>query len=255
MTPSEAAKLLAAAAAFDGRDAESEAAARLWAEALADVPADADTFASVTRYYSTPPENSARRKWLEPHHVRTIRQEIRDARIPDGAFTYPLPTGSETGAEFVVRRRQQIAAIADGRINAEPIKQLKGGPHPSVADALTGVGRMPDHVREALADALPGRRAREEARLRGDADALAIPCPWCHAGTNDPCKRRRAAKGDKPGTWFHRTSPHPGRVDAAAIAARACPSCHAPMGVPCAHPDGRFHDGVHPARQTARPAA
>ncbi|MFJ5070206.1 hypothetical protein ACIQC7_27735 [Kitasatospora sp. NPDC088556] len=252
----EATKLLAHAAAFDNRK-PSKAASIAWAEALKDVPADADAFGAVARFYSKPSQDGDLdgTRWIQPHHVRQLRRQIRDDRIPDGAFTYPLPTGSETGAQFIDRRRQQIAAIADGRIEADPIRQLKGGPHPSVADALAGVGCMPDHVREALADALPGRRAREEGRLRGDADALAVPCPWCHADTNNACKRRRGARGDRPGTWFHRTSPHPGRVDAAAIAARPCPGCQAPMGVPCASSDGRFYDGVHPARQTTRPAA
>ncbi|MFJ6616650.1 hypothetical protein ACIQOW_03575 [Kitasatospora sp. NPDC091335] len=181
MTPSEAAKLLAAAAVFDGRDAESEAAARLWAEALADVPADPDTFASVTRYYSTPPENSARRKWLEPHHVRTIRQEVRDSRIPDGACTYPGQPG-ETGAEFVARRRQQLTAIADGHLAAEPIRQIKGGPHPSVADALAGIGRMPAHLREELA-------GRGITTPRGRFPEIATRCPQCGAEPGKPCRR------------------------------------------------------------------
>ncbi|MGW3072329.1 zinc finger domain-containing protein [Kitasatospora sp. NPDC001132] len=252
----EATKLLAHAAAFDNRK-PSKAASIAWAEALKDIPADSDAFAAVAKFYSQPSRDGDldSTRWIQPHHVRTLRKEIRDERIPDGAFTYPLPAGSETGAEFVARRRQQIAAIADGRLEAEPIRQLTGGPHPSVADALTGVGRMPEHVREALADALPGRKAREEARLRGDADALAVPCPWCQAAAGDPCKRRRGARGDKPGTWFHRTTAHPGRVDAAAIAARACPSCQAPMGVPCMRPDGRPYDGAHPGRLNALPAA
>ncbi|MEV7770476.1 hypothetical protein [Kitasatospora sp. NPDC086791] len=257
MDPFEAGKLLLTAAAFDNRR-PSKAANHAWAAALHDVPADPDAFAAVARYYTEPTQDGRLdgNRWIQPHHVRQIRRQIRDERIPDGAFTYPLPVGRETGAEFVQRRRQQIAAIADGRIEVEPILQLKGGPHPTVADALAGVGRIPGHVREALAEALPGRRARVEARARGGDDALAVPCTWCHAEAQKPCKRRRAARGDAPGTWFRRAAPHPGRVDAAAIAARPCSICGASVGLPCVWPDGRLYDGVHPVRRgAALPAA
>nr|BFD90685.1 hypothetical protein KitaXyl93_20450 [Kitasatospora sp. Xyl93] len=251
-----AAELLIHAAAFDNRK-PSMAASTAWADALKDIPADADAHAAVARFYSKPSRDGDLdgTRWIQPHHVRALRKEIRAERTPEvDSIIYPALPG-ETGAQFVERRRQQIAAIADGRIEPEINRQLKGGPHPSVANALAGVGSMPDHVREALADTMPGRKAREEARLRGDDDALTVPCPWCRSAAGDPCKRRRSGTAGKAGTWFRRERPHPGRIDAAAIAARDCPTCHAATGAPCTRPDGRIYDGAHPSRLDASRAA
>ncbi|MCX4751728.1 hypothetical protein OG455_41805 [Kitasatospora sp. NBC_01287] len=200
MTPSEAATLLGHIAAFDRRTI-GEVDARAWAAALHDTPLDRDTLNAVARYFATPPEKPDARRWLEPHHVRTLRAEIRAERIPDGAFTYPALDRDETGAEFVQRRRAQIRAIADGRIEAEPIREITGGPHPSVTDTVARIGQIPEHLRAELAAAGIGAK-------RGQWPELAIPCPLhaCRAEAWNPCRTTRG-KRMQQGT-------HPSRRDA-----------------------------------------
>lgn len=195
MTPSEAATLLGHIAAFDRRTI-GEVDARAWAAALHDIPLDADALGAVARYFATPPEKPDARRWIEPHHVRAIRAAIRAERIPDGAFTYPALGHDETGAEFVERRRAQIQAIADGRIEAEPIQAIAGGPHPSVAEAVSRIGQIPEYLRTELAAAGIGAK-------RGQWPELAIPCPLhsCRAEASHPCrtsKGRRMRQGTHP---------------------------------------------------------
>lgn len=183
MTPSEAAKILAACGAFDGRDA-SETAARAWAAALPDIPADPDAFAAVARFYgaSTGTEPGARR-WLEPHHLRTIRRAIRAERIPDGTLPPPV---AESGADFTAQRQAQIRAIADGRAIVQPIRELSGGPIPAITDMLQAIGTVPNYVREAMAS----------ASSRGRHPEWAIHCraPGCLAQPNTPCTTSRGRK-------------------------------------------------------------
>jgi hypothetical protein len=197
MDPIEAGKLLATAAAFDNRK-PSVAANIAWAAALHDMPADPDAFAAVARFYTEPARGGELdgRRWIEPHHLRYIRTRIRNERIPDGAFTYPALDRDETGAEFVERRQAQIQAIAAGRLAAEPIREIAGGPHPSVADSVSRVGRVPEHLRADLAAAGIGAK-------RGLWPELAIPCPLhsCRAEASHPCrtsKGRRMTQGTHP---------------------------------------------------------
>jgi hypothetical protein len=181
----EATKLLAHAAAFDNRK-PSKAASIAWAEALKDIPADPDAFAAVARFYAKPARDGDLdgTRWIQPHHVKQLRKEIRGERIPAAdSIIYPaIP--SETGAEFVERRRQQITAIADGRIEPEINRQLKGGPHPTIADTLTGIGQMPAHLRDELAAAGIGRRTGRFPEL-----AIACPLELCRAAPGKPCRR------------------------------------------------------------------
>lgn len=205
MTPLEAGKLLIHAAAFDNRK-PSKAASHAWAEALKDMPADPDAYAAVARYYSEPADDDSSgelegTRWIQPHHVRLIRRRIRAKRIPDGAFTYPAHDPDENGNQFVQRRKAQVQAIADGRITAEPIRELKGGPHPSVADTVAAIGQIPEHLRAELAEAGIGQR-------RQVWPELAVPCPLhaCRALATRPC---RTPKGREM-----RQGTHPSRQDA-----------------------------------------
>ncbi len=242
----EATKLLAHAAAFDNRK-PSKAASIAWAEALKDIPADPDAFGAVARFYSKPTTdgNLDGTRWIQPHHVRQLRKEIRGERTPmPDSVPYPALGEDETGTAFVARRRAQLHAVADGRLQVQPIRQLTGGPHPSVAKTLSGVGQLPAHVREALAAALPGRAAREAAHESGSPDVLSVACPWCQAGIGQPCKRR----SDKRETWHHRRAPHPSRVDAAVVATAVCPACQVEPGTPCRTDTGQPYPGIHPQR-------
>lgn len=199
----EATKLLAHASAFDNRK-PSKAASIAWAEALHDIPADVDAFAAVARFYAKPSKDSDldSTRWIQPHHVRALRKEIRSERTPEtGSVPYVPLDADESGSEFVRRRRAQLEAVANGDLHVEPIRQLEGGPHPSVAKALANIGQMPDHIRAELAEVGIGKR-------RGMWPELAIACPLhqCRALPHRPC-RTPSGREMKQGT-------HPSRQDA-----------------------------------------
>lgn len=129
MNKAEATQLLTAAAAFDNRDPSSEAAARAWAFALADIPLDQDAFAAVAEFYTRPEPNGevGGRRWLEPHQFRAVRKKIRDARttvlVDDG-----VP--DETPQQYLARRREAERAAGDGAMaEATPLRML--GPAPA----------------------------------------------------------------------------------------------------------------------------
>lgn len=210
MTPDDAARLLAACAAFDNRQ-PSEIAKQAWAAALRDLPLDDDTFEAVARYYSAPAQpGETGRRWLEPHHVRTWRTKIRNERLGTTIPAYEPPAELETGHDFVSRRRAQLTAIADGRLTPIPVQQLTGGPHPRVARQLATVGHnIPDEDTPYMpAD------FREQIGLTPHAPELAIPCPkdGCRAHARQPCKTPHGRR---------RTEAHQARKDAATRKASA----------------------------------
>lgn len=198
MNEIEAAKLLLHSAAFDNRQ-PSKAANAAWAAALHDVPADVDAYAAVARYYGTASEDG-RRLWLEPHHVRSIRRQIRNERHGETIAAYHAPDPDESGPEFVQRRREQLTAIGDGRLEPTPVRHLAGGPHPSVAGAIEGGVRLVD-------DALDenGERPyvphgfRQSVGMRERPVELSVPCPpakegGCGARERQPCVSPRGRR-------------------------------------------------------------
>ncbi|MFD5814372.1 hypothetical protein [Streptomyces sp. NPDC127038] len=209
MTPDEAARLLAACAAFDNRQ-PSEIAKQAWAAALRDLPLDNDTFDAVARFYSAPAQpGETGRRWIEPHHVRTTRTKIREERLGPTIPAYEPPVSPETGADFVTRRRAQLAAIADGREQAIPVGALTGGPHPRVVRQLEGVGRL-----IPADDDQPYMPAdfRESVGMDARPPELSVPCPkdGCKAAARQPCKTPHGRT---------RKDAHQARVDAAGGAA------------------------------------
>ncbi|MDG9701711.1 hypothetical protein [Streptomyces sp. DH37] len=194
MTPDDAAKLLAACAAFDNRK-PSEAVARAWAVALRDLPLDRDCFDAVARFYGTPPKNPGDRLWIQPHDVRTHRHAIRAERLAN--FVYEGDP-DEDPRQYLARYRGRLAATAAGEIApAETAPMLTGGPHEDVAKQLAAVGRT-----------VPGEDGEEQPKPR--RGPLGVECPVCHAPIGRPCKtalrgrnaksvhpaRRRVAKGE-----------------------------------------------------------
>lgn len=202
MNPTEAAELLGHAAAFDNRN-PSAAAAMAWAAALEDVPLDADAKAAVAMYYRTPPQNSNERLWILPHHVRTLRTKIRNARLEN--FQYE-PVDGESVPAFLARLRGQVRAVAAGRAVLQSGRlALTGGPHPEFVAELTArgyqVGRpVPDSDEQAVIDSV--RRA----------GPLGVICPACNAAVGRPCKAPGGS--DKQPLGKPRLKPHSARLRA-----------------------------------------
>jgi hypothetical protein len=203
----EAAALLAHCSGFDNRQ-PSLAAAKSWAAALADVPFDQDARDAVAAYYTTPPQNPNERLWILPHHVRTLRAKIRNARLEN--FQYePLP--DETTAEYLARYRGQVQAIASGRIAAPTNRPaLEGGPSREFMAELEARGwqgnrEVPD------SDDDPAAELADTVRRSGP---LGVVCPACKAEIGFPCKSSHATKKHPLGRPL--AKPHTARARAAA---------------------------------------
>ncbi|MGW6224906.1 zinc finger domain-containing protein [Streptomyces olivaceus] len=206
MNASEAAELLAHCSGFDNRQ-PSLAAAQSWAAALHDVPLDNDAKAAVARYYSTPPQNPSERLWILPHHVRTLRTKIRNARLEN--FQYePMP--DETVGEYLARYRGQVQAIASGRMAAPSGRlALEGGPSREFVAELEARGwdgnrTVPDEDDEPAAELI------DTVRRTGP---LGVVCPMCSAEIGFPCKSSHGTKKHPLGRPL--AKPHTARVRAA----------------------------------------
>lgn len=203
MNPREAAELLGHCAMFDNRK-PSQGAAVAWASALHDVPLDDDAKAAVASYYTTAPKDPDAKLWILPHHVRTLRTKIRNARLEN--FQYePLP--DETVPEYLVRLRGQTAAIASGRVAAPTGRlALEGGPTQQFMNELEARGwdgnrQVPDSDEESLADTV--RRS----------GPLGVECPMCGAEIGFPCKSGRGSEKQPLGRPL--AKPHSARRRAA----------------------------------------
>lgn len=207
MNPQEAAALLGHCAAFDNRK-PSQGAAVAWAAALHDVPLDNDAKAAVAAYYTTPPKDPDAKLWILPHHVRTLRTKIRNARLEN--FQYePLP--DETPAEFLARYKGQVQAIASGRVAAPSnAPMLEGGPSKRFTAELEargwGVGREVPEEGETPA----GAGLVDSVRRSGP---LGIECPACGAAVGRPCKTPGGSEKQPMGK--PRSKPHSARLRAA----------------------------------------
>lgn len=212
MTPDEAAQLLARCAAFDNRQ-PSQIAKQAWAAALHDVPLDDDALAAVARYYGTPPPRPGDRLWIQPADVRTLRKAIRAERLDD--FVYVPVDGDDNPRVYLAAVRQQREAVASGRrpANPEAVRQLDGGPHPTVARELPAIGRD-----------IPAEREPDP-----EASPLSVPCPKCAARLGHHCRwpngnrrpthgaRKRTARGE-PATDPQAAAEEQARREAAAQA-------------------------------------
>lgn len=206
MNPKEAAQLLGHCAAFDNRK-PSQAAAMAWAAALHDVPLDDDAKAAVAAYYTTPPKDPDAKLWILPHHVRTLRTKIRNARLEN--FQYE-PVADETVGEYLARYRGQVQAIASGRIAAPTGRPaLEGGPSREFMAELEARGwdgnrTVPDEDDEPAAELI------DTVRRTGP---LGVVCPMCAAEIGFPCKSSHATKKHPLGRPL--AKPHTARVRAA----------------------------------------
>lgn len=175
MTPEEANRLLAHAAAFDNRQ-PSRVAAQAWAAALHDVPLDDDTLAAVARFYGTPPPRPGEKLWMQPHDVRTHRRLLRAERLE--GFEYVPQPDDDDPARYLANLRAQRAAVAAGRRPAAPARPaLPAAPDRDVAELVGGsIGRtVPNH---------------DEPEPPKPGSPLSVPCPTCTARTGYHCRMR-----------------------------------------------------------------
>lgn len=192
MTPAEAAELLAYAGTFDGRKA-SLIAAKAWADALHDVPLDQDTFRAIAAFYGTNTLDAAarfdptKRRWLEPHHVRYHRQQIRNSRLNEANVMY-AGNPDETPVESIQNRRALISAAASGQLPPQTTTKALTSGEPVDAD---GRGR-------AMLRAI----GRESLSRRPE---FAAPCPHCLAPAGQPCTNSHGKR---------RLDAHPSRIEA-----------------------------------------
>jgi hypothetical protein len=176
VTPDDAARLLAACAAFDNRQ-PSQIAKRAWAAALKGMSLDQDAFDAVARYYATPPKDAGQRLWIQPHDVVTHRLAIRAERLKN--FVYEPVDEFETSAQYLANRKAQIEEVASGRRPAEGTPpMLEGPPHPSVLDALS----------DAI-HGVPGENGVEPDESR--RGVLGVECPTCQARIGKHCRTGR----------------------------------------------------------------
>lgn len=111
---SEAAELLAFAAAFDQRTI-GHADVEAWAVALADIPWDGTARQAIADHYSAPGGHPAtgERRFIQPHNVRVGRSRIRNDRLARIVEPPPNPVEGVRSYEEVRALRR---AIADGEI-------------------------------------------------------------------------------------------------------------------------------------------
>lgn len=183
----EAAALLAYVAGFDNRQ-PSPAAAKAWADALAGIPLDPDVYQAVATFYARPADpGDTSTRWIQPHHIVSIRRNARHARIPDGAFLTPADD-PPPGIGFTDHRRATVRAIADGRVPARPIAELTGGPAAAVEDHVRESWRVPLEVRAAASGVGDSFKAAHPE--------LAVGCPvaGCRGDAGLRCTRPSGAR-------------------------------------------------------------
>lgn len=193
----------------------------------------ADASAALSHYYANVwPRQDPRQRFRATAPVLIeLVLAIRKQRLADSDFTYEPRHWEETGAQYVVRLRGQIAAVADGREPDQPAGHALLRKRP-VAELIAGV---------AAARVLPPEIADVIARRR--PQARSIDCPYCNAPRGANCKG--------PAGKDLSTGVHPGRIDSWAVAVAGCPTCFADPGKPCTENERPFPHGAHRGRADA----
>ncbi|MFC5720353.1 hypothetical protein ACFP1Z_09285 [Streptomyces gamaensis] len=202
---------------------QAAATIRSWAEALAHVPAVADTVdwdasRAARRYYEQAHgDRSAQFRPIEPADLLAAWAPYRAELM--NRHTDPLPTADP---DDVVAWRAELLgtrhAVAHGQQPPSEHRALTaGGPHPDVEARLRAIGScIPAAARAELARYRPTRAAREAAVAAGQPDPLGVRCDWCQAPAGQPCRSRRTRPDGSVRSNAHRARPHPSRVDLAA---------------------------------------
>ncbi|WDZ91163.1 hypothetical protein [Nocardiopsis sp. HUAS JQ3] len=178
MSEGDMSRILARAAAYDGRRPDS-AVLEAWLAAIGDLD-PLDALDAVVTHYATSVD------WIRPGHVRAIVKRVRAERLRSADRA--LPPADPDARDYSAQLRRMLREIADGRsvaraLDAAPTK----GTEPP-AEYVTARG--PGYVR---------RRA-----------ALAVECPLpaCRMGPGRPCRAPGSRRSLTAGY-------HPARLDAA----------------------------------------
>ncbi|NNJ04176.1 hypothetical protein HHX38_08515 [Streptomyces sp. PKU-MA01144] len=222
MNPSEVPQLLAEIALADPRvrrtdPIELRAQIAMWAGILTNVPYPYAVHAAQQHY--------ARSSWpILPADIATRwAADVRD-RMDRHTGTFEPTEHPELHpddiAGYQTALRAERHAVATGTQPPNELRALTAGPAASeVADRLAALGSyVPEHVRDVLAEQRPVRTARERLARAGLPDPLNVPCNWCGAPTNQPCRDNRTNPSGGARRTRPRTKPHPSRTDAAQAA-------------------------------------
>jgi hypothetical protein len=191
--------------------------AALWATVLADVPTD---FAmnAVGEHYATSPFP------IKPSDIADRwNTKVRDRLNRDNGTFEP---GDHPGLDpddiggYLAALRGQRQAVAQGIQQPSNVKAITAGP---AADEVTArlktLGTyIPRQVDDVLDAHRPVKAARRAALIAGEPDALSVPCDWCQANVNEPCRSRRISPNGAATSNKRRSTPHPSRVDDARTA-------------------------------------
>ncbi|PNE42733.1 zinc finger domain-containing protein [Streptomyces noursei] len=198
---------------------QSAATIRAWSQALDGIPAaseaaDWDAARAVRRYYEQRNgDRSAQFRAIEPHDLLAAWAPYRAELM--NRHTDPAPPVDPDNVDaYLAELRTSRTAVATGQ--AAPIErpQLTGGPHPAVEARLAAIGSpIPPAVRRQLAAYRPTKARREATVAAGQPDPLSVPCPWCHAEEEQPCRGGWRPNGKGRRT---KTTPHDSRAELAA---------------------------------------
>jgi hypothetical protein len=184
VTPSEAAQVLAKAAAFDRRTV-GEIDARAWAEVLGHVSLD-DALAAVTRHYA------GSREWIMPSDVREQVRQIHNDRSPGGGGLAAI-AASAAPAVPLRDRSADVQRLVAQVVEALPTTETERSHTRAVARARREHGRperLPARPKTKPAKDWPPPQTPDVATLatrylldRHDPDAVAdrlcISRKWC----------------------------------------------------------------------------
>lgn len=214
MEPEQIPELIAQIALADPRvrredPIERRAQIIMWAGILADVPYDFAIRATQRHY--------AKKVWpVLPADIATQWDTLVRDRMNRDAD--PEPPGVDPDDEEAYRTQlaARRRAVAHGLTAPVEARELTAAPA-EVQERLKAIGRyIPEYAREQLAPYRPVAAERERLIRAGQPDPLSVPCPWCHAAIDQPCRGRRTSPGRDPETKRSgRRAPHPSRLDAA----------------------------------------
>lgn len=219
MNPSEVPQLLAQIALADSRvrrtdPVELRAQIAMWAGILTDVPYDY-ALQAIHQHY-------AKSTWpILPADIATRWHTTVRNRMERHTGTFEpvehpqLDPDDINGFQHALRAERH--AIATGAQPPNELHAITAGPAAAEVQArLNALGRyVPDHVRGALATQRPVRTERERLATAGLPDPLNVPCGWCHAEADEPCRDMRINPRGGARRAVPRKKPHPSREEAA----------------------------------------